>query len=726
MRWILAAALLAGTTFGQGGGTAVAADAPEQAPPAAQTLPAAADPAPQSPLGGAPASDDAFADPGADPGDDFDPPPEGVEGPAPASASVRMAAPPPAAGGGHFAEPQSLDAASRLDALTPYLDGLAAAHLSDRYPPSMMIALATPTETLIRVYGYRDADKRIPADDKTLFRIASVSKTFIWVAVMMLVDEGKIDLAADVNTYLKRVRIKPAFGKPVTMNDLMAHRAGFEDTFGDFLEARSGKSFEESLIRHQPRRVAPPGERTSYSNWGADLAAQIVADVSGVSYEEFLRTRILAPLGMSSTVLHDPASAAVKALNEPVLDAATAAPHKLDKGAPKAIAHDPIDPTFAAGAMALTAGDGARWMQMFLGNGAVRGGKTRLLSADAFARMRQRNFPDRLLAPDFSHGFMETAIAGAQTYGHGGTLSGFIADMRIAPSIGLGVFVVVNGAEGRRVSDEISKAIIERVAGADPYSAPNPEKASDDLVKASAALAGVWRGARRVESRFEKLFAIGQDATILPQADGSVVTVTGADQKRWYPLDKDNYTDLGRDVMHVYRDASGNPVRLSSSMGTNTLIRAPFLQSAQGINLGATAAAFFSMLVFIGAWRRQGRMVDTTGTGVALGAAQWAVAIVWLGFIGAIGAATALLADVSIADLSAKGYPPAPLRIVQVFAYLSAAAFLGNAIASYWVWTRSGWSLWRKIHHLLFALSGLFVVWLLYDWRLILAPSSAP
>lgn len=671
-----------------------------------------------------PSRADAFDNPGdtaddAAPPADFDPPPPGVEPALPEAEASAPIAPPASA---RAAEP----AASRLAALAPYLDGLAAANLSDRYPPAMMVAVATPTETLIRVYGYKDADKRLKADEGTLFRIASISKTFIWVSVMQLVDEGKIDLNADVNTYLKRVKVKPGFGKPVTMNDLMAHRAGFEDTFGDFVEAHGDKTFEESLIRHAPRRVAPPGERTSYSNWGSDLAAQIVADVSGVPYDEFVRTRILKPLGMNATALHDPESVAGKKRNDPALDAATAAPHKLDKGAPKAIPHDGVDPTYAAGAVAMTAGDAARWMQMFLNNGRIPGADAHILSTGAFARMRRRNFEDRPMAPDFAHGFMETEIAGAVTYGHGGTLTGFISDMRIAPTQNLGVFVVVNGAEPGRVADQVARAVIERVAGADPYATANPPKASDALVKSAKDLAGTWAGARHVYSKFEKLFSLGSDVTLAPMDDGSILAAAGGQTKRWYPLDADDYSDLQRDVIHVYRDAAGKPVRLSSGMGTNTLTRATLLQSTQGFNLAATMATLFAMLVFVGAWRRQGRMVETTGTGVALAWGQAVTALLWYGFLGALIAATAALAEASLTTLTANGYPPAALRSVQIAAYVASAAFVLNAIAGYWVWTRSGWSIWRKLHHGLFALAGLFMVYIFYDWRVILAPLSTP
>jgi CubicO group peptidase (beta-lactamase class C family) len=78
-------------------------------------------------------------------------------------------------------------------------------------------------------YGYANLQKQIPADpEKTLLRIASVSKLFTWTAVMQLVEQGKIDLAANINDYLD-FEIPTSFPQPITMNDLMSHTAGFEE-----------------------------------------------------------------------------------------------------------------------------------------------------------------------------------------------------------------------------------------------------------------------------------------------------------------------------------------------------------------------------------------------------------------------------------------------------------------------------------------------------------------
>lgn len=608
----------------------------------------------------------------------------------------------------------------------PFLDGYVAAHMADNYPPGMMVAVATRDRVFVKAYGLADWETGAPATPDTLFRIASISKTFVWTSVMMLVDEGKLDLGADVNGYLSQFKIPEAFGAPVTLNDLMTHRAGFEDTLGDFFEAKTGRTAIESLERHMPKRVAPPGLRTSYSNWGTDLAALIVENVSGVPYDAFVRERILAPVGMNSTTLHDPASATGTAHNDPALDARMASPHQLKAGAPEVMAHDAIEPTYAAGAAALSARDAARWLQFFLNGGVVRNGarEARLLSPQAFAVMRTRQFDDRRLAPDFAHGFMETEIAGHPTFGHGGTLSGFIADMTVVPSLGLGVFVVVNGAEGVRVSDAVSRAIIEHFAGVDPYASPWAEEASPETVEAAKALAGTYLGDRRLFSKFEKVAALGSEIVIAAKEDGSVVVAGGGREKRYYPFAENVWTDRARDRLFVYRDGAGRVVRVSSDMGTNTYARVGFWGSSRLFYAGVGGALFFSLTILLGAWRRQGRMVRSTQIGVFLALGQLAAAALWFAFIGVFGWAMVSLSELQLTDLVDLGWPPQALVWSRWAATAAAGGAVLMALATVPVMRSSAWTVWRKIHHVLFAVAGLFAAYALYEWRVILAPMT--
>ncbi|MFN0025025.1 MAG: serine hydrolase domain-containing protein [Parvularculaceae bacterium] len=617
------------------------------------------------------------------------------------------------AGRATLSDPASIEA---------FLDGYVAAALADHYPPGMMVAVATRGRVFVKAYGLANAEKNVRATPETLFRIASISKTFVWTAVMMLVDEGKLDLNADVDGYLKTVKVGERGMAPVTLRDLMAHRPGFEDTFGDFFQSRSGRSIDEALARARPARGAAPGARTSYSNWGTDLAAQIVADVSGMPFDAFVATRLLAPIGMTSTTQHDPAVIAGKAQNDPLLDARLAAPHKLDEGAPAVLVHDALDPLHPAGGIALDAHDAGRWLQ-FLLNGGVAGDK-RLLSPEAFARMRIRGFRDRAFAPDFAHGFMETEIAGAITFGHGGTLTGFISDMTIAPSLGVGVFVAVNGAEAPRLPHLVSRAVIEQFARAESYPTVWPVTATPGMIAKAKSAAGLYLPNRRVWTRFEKITALGSEIKIAAKDDGSIVVASGGQEKRYYPLADDLWADRSRDRLYVYRDASGAPVRIAVGMGTTTADRVSFLQSSNAFNAGLGLIGLLSLMALAGAWRRQGRDVETSGFGVWLSAGHAGIALLWLGFIIVLATVSAALSGEDLPDLQAAGWPPATLIAAIVTAHLAALGALAAAVGVVPVVLRSGWSIWRKGHYALFAGAGLFAAWQLAVWRVILAMPS--
>lgn len=617
------------------------------------------------------------------------------------------------AGRATLSDPASIEA---------FLDGYVAAAMADQYPPGVMVAVATRDKVFVKAYGLADAQTGEKATTETLFRIGSISKTFIWISVAMLADEGKLDLDADVNSYLRSVKVKERFGRPVTLNDLMAHRAGFEDTLGDFFQSKSGRGFEEALKRTRPARIAPPGERTSYSNWGADLAAEIVAEVSGMPYDEFVRTRILAPIGMTSTILHDPASIAGNALNPVELDARLAAPHKLAAGAPAAMRHDALDPLHAAGAVAFDAHDAGRWVRFLLNDGVA--GEKRLLSPEAFTLMRLRAFPDRPSAPDFAHGFMETEIAGHTAFGHGGTLSGFIADMTIMPSLGVGVLVVANGAEAPRLPDLVSRAVIEQFAGENSYSSRWPAAADDKMKKAAKSVAGVYAPNRRVEARLEKLASIGSEIRIAARGDGSLVVSADGSTRRFYPLAEDLWTDRSRDRLFVYRGGNGSVKRISISLGTDTAEPVSFLQSSDGFNAALGLAGAFSLLAFVGAWRRQGRRVETSPAGRWLAIGHALAALVWLAFIGVLVWASVDLGAKELADLQETGWPPGPLLATQIAAHAAALAAILAAVGIVPALVRSGWSIWRMAHYAFFAAAGLFAVYELWIWRAIFAPAS--
>src|ERR687897_2060176 len=153
---------------------------------------------------------------------------------------------------------------------------------------------------LAKGYGDADLENKIPVDpEQTVFRIGSVGKLFTWTAVMQLVEQGKLDLDADINDYLD-FRIPDTYPQPITLKDLMTHTPGFESLYYERLAKDPNDLLppREWLISHMPARVRPPGEVAAYSDYGAALAGYIVARVSGEPYDQYIQDHILNPLGM--------------------------------------------------------------------------------------------------------------------------------------------------------------------------------------------------------------------------------------------------------------------------------------------------------------------------------------------------------------------------------------------------------------------------------------------
>jgi CubicO group peptidase (beta-lactamase class C family) len=111
-------------------------------------------------------------------------------------------------------------------------------------------------------YGSADLENGIPVDpEQTVFRIGSLAKLFTWTAVMQLAEQGKLDLDADINTYLD-FRIPDTYPQPITLKHLMTHTPGFEDRYYERLASDPNDLLppREWLVSHMPARVRPPGD----------------------------------------------------------------------------------------------------------------------------------------------------------------------------------------------------------------------------------------------------------------------------------------------------------------------------------------------------------------------------------------------------------------------------------------------------------------------------------
>lgn len=371
-----------------------------------------------------------------------------------------------------------------------------------------------------RGYGFADVEKRTPVDpEKTLFRPGSISKLFTWTAVMQLVEQGKIDLDKDINTYLD-YRVDGRGGKVITMRHLMTHRAGFEETERDLstYDPKHNMSNEQRLKAFVPKHIADPGEIAAYSNYGSALAGYIVQRVSGMPFDDYVERKIFQPLGMNQSSFRQPLPANLEA--------------QMSKG--YVTASDPALPfeyisVSPAGSLSATGADIARFMIAHLQNGQP------LMRQETAQLMHSSSVET---APGLSRmllGFYETNLDALRIVSHGGDTAQFQSNLHLFLAEGVGLFMSFNSTGRKNVSsgprDIVLRGFVDRYF----HGAIGPNKVDPrDALKNANLVAGHYAISRRSESNF---FALPNIFLTLPvravDDDGSITVNLGRGDQRF-------------------------------------------------------------------------------------------------------------------------------------------------------------------------------------------------
>lgn len=287
-------------------------------------------------------------------------------------------------------------------------------------------------------YGYADVEKKRRVDaDKTLFRAYSISKSFTATAVMQLVEQGKLKLDEDVNKYLKRFQIKDNFAEPVTLADLLTHRAGFVD--GDVKTQLAQGDYRildlgEYLKKNLPPRSRPPG-KFEYSNFGSALAGFIVEEVSGEPFANYVEKHILKPLGMRRSTFLLPSQLPAQTISN------FAYSYMIENGASRRMRFDEADFSVAPAANLLTTGtDIARFMIAHLQKGRYK--EARILSEPS-TKMMHEPWLSTNSTKDFGYGFFwRTEKDGGRAMFHaGGYRFGNVNLIQLVPEHNAGFFL---------------------------------------------------------------------------------------------------------------------------------------------------------------------------------------------------------------------------------------------------------------------------------------------
>ncbi len=319
------------------------------------------------------------------------------------------------------------------------IDGYVSNHMETT--AGMSVAIARGQETIFqKAYGYANIDKDARADDDSVYEWGSVTKLLVWVSVMQLVEEGKIDLNGDIAQYLPEgFFTKLKYDDPITMLNLMHHNAGWEDiVIGVFVPyGEASADLGSTLRRMEPAQIYQPGAVCAYSNWGVALAGYIVERVSGMPFYEYAGNHIFAPLGMERTGIH------------PLLEDNPWVKERRARAQGYSIQLEPLGAPrgitlYPAGMATGTLGDLMRFAKALMpdpGTASPLFSDAETLSQLQSPSMRYDNGD-----PRNCHGFWVREM-GVPTIGHGGNTLGFSAYLSLDLTNRVAMAVMVNQAQ---------------------------------------------------------------------------------------------------------------------------------------------------------------------------------------------------------------------------------------------------------------------------------------
>ncbi len=340
-------------------------------------------------------------------------------------------------------------------------------------------------------FGVKEHGKADRIDADTLFEVGSTSKAFTAAALGILVDEGKVGWDDPLVRHLPDFKLAdPWITRQVTIRDALAHRSGIANTYySDF----GVMGLDETV--DQLRYLSPREFRDSfrYDNVMYAAAGKAIAAASGMSWGEFVRHRLLAPLdmrrsGVSPYEFWDEAFVAPTFAGAPrtvpshtdARDANVALAHLLDEtGAVKPWAWQSYDGAAAAGAVVSSARDMAHWVILNLNGGQFQGRNllkqetVRELHATQNPRSGRPDFPFEPLE-GYAMGWFKARYHDTVHLSHGGGMLGFPAYVALLPERGIGVVVLSNGQGGPHrgggfaFHKSITLWVFDRLLGAPP------------------------------------------------------------------------------------------------------------------------------------------------------------------------------------------------------------------------------------------------------------------
>lgn len=359
-------------------------------------------------------------------------------------------------------------------------------------------------------YGVRSLNTKQKVDENTLFGIASNSKAFTSAALGMLIDEGKLKWDDKVIDYIPEFRLyNPYVTEEFTVRDLLTHRSGLGLGAGDLMFWPDSNTFTRRDIIHNLRYLKPvSGFRTKYDydNLLYIVAGEVVARVSGISWEDFIENRILKPLDMSAT------AASFKRLKNKsnVID-----PHAPVDGVVKVIRRDWSEQANAAGGLYSNITDMSKWIIMQMNDGKYGDGLSKQLFSTA---VHDEFWTPQTIIPvrgtnsynthfqSYGLGWFLSDVKGYKQATHTGGLAGIVTQVTLIPEMKLGIIVFTNqqsGAAFTSITNTIKDSYLG-VKGIDRVK-ENHDRVVKNEVEAKKITTEVWQKIEEEQKKASKV-----------------------------------------------------------------------------------------------------------------------------------------------------------------------------------------------------------------------------
>jgi CubicO group peptidase (beta-lactamase class C family) len=384
--------------------------------------------------------------------------------------------------------------------------------------------------------GLADVEGKVEATPDTQYRVGSITKTFTAAAVMQLRDAGELELDDPLSQHIPEA----AHGDS-TLRRLLTHLSGLQREMPGYVWETLEFPDREGLVAGlaEAEQVLRAGARWHYSNLAFALLGEVVARRSGLDYEDYVRDRLLEPVGLARTSFEQTLPAANAYLVDPYADAVRPEQNVIN-GA-----------FAAAGSLWSTTGDLARW-----GRFLVEGADGVLAEATVEEMRRFQSMAD---LEEWKLGWgLGVALMRENDrifIGHGGAMPGFLAGLAISPKERSGAVVLVNSGAGVKIEELLRKLAVKAAEAYPPE--PDPWQAAEGIPPELEPLLGRWWSeGSEVVIRVRNGRLELRDAAAAPSLPPSVFEPVGEDRFRGVSGPEEG------ELLEIVRGASGEVTKL--------------------------------------------------------------------------------------------------------------------------------------------------------------------